>query len=136
MVTKKKNPYQKGLELEQEFAQYMKDKLEYDKVKVRKQVSGKHSIKGAEADIIGVEHDPRGEKFRKLSFFLFFGAITGIVISIIEKASEGWFVFFFAIEIVAILYGLLERRFSDKYTWVECKNWKNQCQYRKGKGLI
>ena len=70
MMAKKKSSYQKGLDFEKEFATFMKEELKYDKIKVRKQVSGKHNIKGAEADIIGVEHDNRSEWFRKGAIIL------------------------------------------------------------------
>lgn len=125
MATKKETSYKKGKEFEQEFAKFMKNKLEYDKVKLRKQVSGKHNIKGAEADIIGVEHNPKSERLRDASIYLIFIALIGFGLIIGEVISTDWVGVCVVCELGAFFYHAISRKLGDKYTWVECKNQKH-----------
>lgn len=122
--TETKSSYQKGIELEAEFAKFMKEELKYDGVKTRKQIPGKYNIKGSEADIIGVTHDPRKERFRKASIVAIVIALLGFILILTGDLSEDWFTACLIIEVAGMIYVAINRRLGDKFTWVECKNWK------------
>lgn len=122
MGRKKKTAYKKGEEFEKKFANYMLKELGYDRVKVRKSITGQENVKGTEADIIGIEHDIRGEKFRKLAIVTLIVALMGFALCLTENLSEDFLSFFAVLEGGSLLFVLLSRRFTDNYTWVECKN--------------
>src|SRR3990167_3119681 len=98
-MAKKQTTHQKGLELENKFAKYMKEKLEYD---------------------------DRAEIFRVISIITLVLSIMGSILCIAEVIPFEWVSFFLVLEIGAIIYAFLSRYFSSKYTAVECKNHENK----------
>ncbi len=134
-VTESQINYKKGADFEMEFADFMKNSLNYNSVKVRKHMPGKNT-KGAEADIIGIIHDHRGEKFRKLSLVTILFSIVGTFATVFGAFKLEMAAFFIVTSFGAILYAALGRRFSDKYTWVECKNLKSKVDYEKVSALL
>lgn len=125
-MAKKQTTHQKGLELENKFAKYMKEKLEYDEVKERIMIKGIDNSKGVEVDILGIEYDDRAEIFRVISIITLVLSIMGSILCIAEVIPFEWVSFFLVLEIGAIIYAFLSRYFSSKYTAVECKNHENK----------
>ena len=123
-IKKKKSTYEKGKEFEDKFARYMLKKLGYDKVKTKKSITGQENVKGTEADIIGIVHDPRSERFRKLAIgvlvLAFLILVAGAMELIAFNEDEMYFIIF--LEFCAVVYAIIGRKLGDKYTWVECKN--------------
>lgn len=126
----KKTTFKKGIELEKEFANFMKEELKYDNVKCRKLVSGTENIKGTEADIIGVIHNNASETFRNMAILITIMGIIGLLISIFnimpEYIGQESFIVWIVFMVIGYGYAYMSRILFDKYTWVECKNWKNK----------
>lgn len=120
----------KGKAFEQKFSIYMMTELKYDSIKRRKSMTGSESIKGSEADIIGVIYDIRGKRLKTAGLMLIGLAIL-LAICILAKLIHYDFAYFFLLFAVGgIIYVELSKKLNDKYTWVECKNRKNATDLR------
>lgn len=117
-----KTTHQKGLELENKFAKYMKEKLGYNEVKERIMIKGIDNSKGVEVDILGIKYDDRSEMFRVVSIITLIISFFGLILSATEIIPFELISFFLVLEVGAIVYAFLSRYFSAKYTAVECKN--------------
>jgi hypothetical protein len=114
--------YYKGIAFEQKFSIYMISELKYDSIKRRKSMTGNENVKGSQADIIGVKYDPRGKVYKKFAVII---GIIGVLIAILviaQKLPDECLFFYILAVIGTVIYGLLGKKFDDKYTWVECKN--------------
>ena len=126
MVTKKKTSFKKGKELEEKFAQYMKDELGYNKTRTRAHLPGKDNVKGYEADIIAQKDDEIKEYLDYgTKFLLVIGSIVMIIglgelleESINQLCKEN----FIYILIAGIALYVIDYLRKWEWAWVECKN--------------
>ncbi len=79
-----KTNFEKGIELENKFAEYMIAELGYDEIKERIMIKGIDNSKGVEIDIVGMRYDERSERFRKLAFVTLAIALLGMGVSFLE----------------------------------------------------
>ncbi len=68
-------------------------------------------------------------------FILLVIALGGIALSLLEALPEEMISLFIITEVAALIYALIGRSYSDKYTWVECKNWKTNISLDKVREL-
>jgi len=125
-MAKKQTTHEKGLELENKFAEFMKEKLEYNEVKKRIMIKGIDNSKGVEVDVLGVKYDNRSEIFRITSIITIVVAFIGVILSLTEIIPFELVYFFMVLQVGAMIYAFLSRYFSSKYTAVECKNHENK----------
>lgn len=120
--------FEKGLELENKFAEYMIAELGYDEIKERIMIKGIDNSKGVEIDIVGMQYDERSERFRRLAFVTLAIALLGMGASFleIEPFNSDMIGFFVLIEFIAVGYAIIGRMLNTKYTGVECKNHKTK----------
>lgn len=123
---KGKNSYDKGVQLENDFAKYMQDELGYDVVNTRKSVSGKENVKGVQADIIGVEYDERGERLRKAALITLGCCFSGSILGLAGLLPDSFQVLFGTLIFGSFLYVIIGRNMNNHYTWAECKNHKDK----------
>ncbi len=113
--------YAKGVAFEQRFSIYMMTELGYDKIRRRQAMTGSESIKGSEADIVGVILDPRGKKFKIAAKFCLAVCCLILIAVISELIPVESFIFYAVIIVFGIIYADISKKLVDKYTWVECK---------------
>lgn len=114
--------YFKGLVFEQKFSIYMISELKYDSVKRRKSMTGSESIKGSEADIIGIIYNRKAESIRKAGIFFMIIAIISLIGVAFELIHKDFIYFFLLFGISGFVYGIIGKKKSRQYTWVECKD--------------
>jgi len=128
------NTYDKGKELENQFAIFMKHELEWSKARVGAHMAGKSNVKGAAIDIIGERLDDKGIRFKRVFNYYFFIGACLVVFSltqiIFENTNNDWFEILLNISVVFLVLGLFCLIMSNKYNienaWVECKNLKGK----------
>jgi len=131
MTRKKKTSFKKGIELEEKFAQYMKEELEYKKTRTRAHLPGKDNVKGYEADILAEKEDKMRDLLINIGEFLGIIGIIAFIIGLLELLDQqtndflfNWGMVFF---IIAIFIGIMTHFIWHKeYAWVECKNLKSK----------
>lgn len=122
----KSKAYKKGLDFENEVANYMIEVLQYDDVQVRPRVSGKTSDRGYEIDVLAKIKDKGGIMFRKIAIFVFFISVAMFLLSVFEILDFGYIYISCLIALVSIVYVFLGKKLSAKYAWIECKNLKTK----------
>jgi len=129
-----KTTYEKGLELEQKFSEFMKEELGYNDTRIRAKIPQKHNHTGVEVDVIGRRTDERGKSFEKLAIrtcvlgvVLF---ISGFYIGVDSDWNSMLSIPLAVISLVVlsfgVLYMLLSSKFNQENAWVECKNLKGK----------
>jgi len=124
--------YDKGRELEHEFAQYMKANLRWHKVRVGAHLPGKSNRKGASIDVIGEVLDERGEKFHNIAILWLI--IAGILLASslvwafedLENGGIGLLIFAVMFAMGGIVFLLQSDKHNKRNAWVECKNLKGK----------
>jgi len=123
-MTKKQGveSYAKGIKLENEFAEHMKNSMGYDAVNTRVSVSGRENVKGVQADIIGVKYDDRSEKTRKTCIIIALVTVFISVLGVIGFLNAALMIPVVAVQIYCLYNIITSRKLHNQYTWVECKN--------------
>jgi hypothetical protein len=119
---------EKGSKLEREFANFMKDKLGYDKCLLNQKVKGKISTNEYEVDIIGKKLSEKGENMKNIGTLILIAAgivflawlfefmpISTDIILVLVVASLG----------AGVILQVAKENEYD-YTWVECKAHKTK----------
>ncbi len=134
--------YKKGLKLEELFARHMKDKLGYDKIRVRAHLPGQDNAKGTEADILARKSNDIKEMAEYLvlpslligvasALLAFFDIISDV--SIISLCSD---IIFPISAVVFIISFIVNQLLNWEWTWVECKNLKGQANINQVSKLV
>lgn len=142
MKSKKSNPdmdeqnegvsYEKGREFEKKFAQFMKDELGWDKVRVGAHMPGRDNAKGTSIDVCGERLDELGMKYRQRSTPWAWGSIVLAVFSVIWWWNDlgengiGFFIFSGTSFLASRIFIYLAELNHKKHAWVECKNLKGR----------
>lgn len=124
--------YEKGLEFEREFAQFLKSELKWTKVRVGASISGHNNPKGTSIDVIGERLDALGIRYKDISTKWLIGSgicFVGALIWYIESwMNNGLWLTIYAL--LCIMGGSIFRILSDannkQNAWVECKNLKSK----------
>lgn len=118
--------YSKGSDLENEFAQFMKEKLGWENVRVGVHLSGRVHVKGANVDIVGKRLTESGKTLKAIGIvYLIFCVIPFVIGAITPEYDFLVYVGLF-LEIVGfiILFAGINR--TTEYVLVECKNLKGK----------
>jgi hypothetical protein len=125
------NVFEKGIELEKEFCEYLKTDLGWEKARTRSQMASKFNMRGTNVDVIAERLDDRGRRLKLVSNFYFIICFVTILIGIylITNYNEnGVFIMLFGFFV--FLAGLFSLKLSEKLNkenaWVECKNLKTK----------
>lgn len=124
--------YEKGREFENHFAEFLKDGLGWEKIRVGAHMPGRNNAKGTSIDVLGERLDELGIKYKKIannwmiaSGCLLIGALTWYVQ---DWGNDGFW--FLILSLMSLLGGLIFRLLSDannkQNCWVECKNLKGK----------
>lgn len=133
-INDERSAFDKGIDLEKEFAEYVKETLGYSKIKIRFQVAAMNNKRGTNVDIMGYKLDERGKKLEKMALFYYIGMIPLLIIVFVLGFTSHWQNSFAGLLLIIVLlfaaFGLLglilSRKFSHENIWVECKNLKNK----------
>jgi hypothetical protein len=125
--------YEKGLDLEEKFAEYMRKELGYKKTRVRMNIHGSANAKGKQADVVAEKINENKEMLSSLSKY---GIVIGIILLIptmisgIVNAQLTSDLFKVGVPLVIIgalvLFLGIPNIFEDEHALVECKNLKGK----------
>ena len=124
--------YEKGREFEEQFAQFMKDELGWNKVRVGAHMTGKNNAKGTSIDILGERLDALGRKYKGISTKWIFGSVLLVICSGIwhfgNMGANGFWFFILGLlsSMGAIIFHILSITNNKQNAWVECKNLKGK----------
>ena len=126
--------FTKGIELEKEFAEYIRTELNYDKIKIRFQVKAKANSRGTNVDVIGQRVDSTGKTYRVIAFIYFLVFVIVYFYGIISYSNDsidgGLLTLLFVISSFFLVGGLIFIINSEKNNieniWTECKNLKTK----------
>ena len=136
MLTLMNNPkaisYEKGREFEEQFAKFMKKKLNWHKVRVGAAMTGRSNAKGTSIDVFGERLDEKGERYSNLankwmigSGVLFVFAVAWFIAKIGENGI-GFMILSLSLLICGVSFKLLSDAYNKQNAWVECKNLKSK----------
>ncbi len=127
-----KRAYNKGLQLEQDFAQWMQRKMGYNRTKFREFVNGKIATRPYEIDIHGIKEQAfwrlitlLGIALVVLSILMIIGELDVVryyvqdVVSLIRLKTKAAL---FIIGGIGLAIGYWGRSKHTQHAWVECKN--------------
>lgn len=124
--------YEKGRELEEQFATFMKNELRWDKVRVGAHMTGRNNAKGTSIDILAERLDAKGLRYKKrgdkgviISAIL---AVFSLVWYLKEWDGNGiWFLIFSMTVFASVcIFRILSDMHNKQHAWVECKNLKGK----------
>jgi hypothetical protein len=126
--------YEKGIELEKKFSEYVKNELEYTHIIIRHNIKQFYNDSGVNVDIIGQRLNARGRKLYKYGMILLIMVGISIIGAIIYAYVTNWVdytpVAFIScagwLELIAFISFMLSKKYNIENIWVECKNWKNE----------
>lgn len=124
--------YEKGREFEKKFANFLKEELGWDKVRVGAHMSGKSNAKGTSIDVLGERLDSVGMKYRAISNrWIWASAVLGfgaLIWFVQDWANDGfWFLILCLLSgMGATTFRLLSDINNKQNAWVECKNLKTK----------
>jgi hypothetical protein len=129
-----KSTFKKGIELEKEFAEYIREEMKYDKIKIRFQVKQANNSMGANIDIIGQRLNETGIRLKRVSkwYFImcvivvFYALLIGIMDSFYNDWTLALFISGLILEIVGLFALIISSRYNIDNIWVECKNLKTK----------
>ncbi len=129
-----KTTHQKGLELENKFAEFIKEEMGYEKTKIRFQVKQANNSRGANIDVIGQRLDKRGKLLKNLGIsymvVFFIAMFYAFIIGFTDTFDNIWFsILFFGgltMQILGIIVILISSSLNIENAWVECKNLKSK----------
>jgi uncharacterized protein YxeA len=121
--------FEKGIGLENEFCEYLKTDLSWEKARVRSQMASKFNMRGTNVDVIAERIDIRGNKLKKIGILYAIFFILLIVIALFEEDSE--------LQLLLLCFGLIFEvggafafiysvNLNKENAWVECKNLKTK----------
>jgi len=128
-----KKAYNKGLQLEKDFAIWMRKKLGYTRVMPRQFVYGKIAARPYEVDIFGIKERPLfkllefiGVLLVLLSIAMLLGEMSGLQARLETLLSKTNIKFtgavLFIVGTMGLIIGYLGSHKQSTYSWVECKN--------------
>lgn len=129
-----KTTHQKGLELEIQFAEFIKEEMGYEKTKIRFQVKQANNSRGANVDVIGQKLNENGKKLNRIGttyiIVCFFPIIFSIIIGLTDSVDNILVpVFFFGgitLNVLGIIVLIISSYLNIENAWVECKNLKTK----------
>lgn len=138
----KKTTYKKGIELEERFAQYVKEEMGYTETKIRFQVKQANNSRGANVDVIGQKLTDTGKLANTFSYVYMGIALIFIVIGIYFLTTDdlgvgGAFLLLGLIsEIIGFIFIVVNNKTRIANIWVECKNLKNKVNISQVRKMI
>lgn len=139
----KKTTYKKGIELEEKFAKYLKEKMGYTETKIRFQVKQANNSRGANIDVIGQKLSENGKTLKYagivyLILFLILFVIGIIVLNSDSNSDCGGYLIFISVvfEIFGVIGYFLGVKYSTVHIWVECKNLKNKVNINQVRKMV
>lgn len=124
--------YEKGREFEEQFAKFMKNKLDWNEVRVGAHMTGKDNAKGTTIDILGRRLDLLGIKYNNIANKWIGAASVLIILSAIwwwkHWGQHGhWFLILSLLTLLGgIIFKILSTSNNQQNAWVECKNLKGR----------
>lgn len=121
--------FDKGLELEKEFCEYLKTDLGWEKARIRSQMASKYNMRGTNVDVIAERIDERGNKLKKLGAFyiVFFLILVFVAIMTDDNETQNWLLIMAVIfELVGAFAFYYSVSLNKENAWVECKNLKTK----------
>jgi len=123
--------FEKGIELEKEFCEYLKTDLGWEKARVRSQMASKFNMRGTNVDIITQRLDDRGRRLKLVSNFYFILSAIAFLLGIyltIDDDSIGMIIMLVGVFIfLGAIFSLnLSEKLNKENAWVECKNLKTK----------
>ncbi len=123
--------YEKGHSFEDEFAQFMKRELKWEKVRVGAHMAGKANVKGSAIDVIGERLDQRGKNFSLIGIGWMLISLMSVAIALIYLIMD-WGDGFLGLLIGGLMFlggaffTYQSNIFNKENAWVECKNLKGK----------
>ena len=124
---------EKGDKLEKEFAEFMKNELQYEKYRIQKRVKGSINSKGTDVDIIAEKTNDAGRRLKNNSLIFYIISAFIFFIGFVILATDGnvglaiMFISFGLGGIGITLVLILEsKKLNVSHGWVECKNLKSK----------
>ena len=123
--------FERGIGLENEFCEYLKTDLSWEKARTRSQMASKFNMRGTNVDVVAERLDDRGRRLKLVSNFYFIICVITILIGlylIISDNENGVFIMLFGFFVfLAGLFSLnLSEKLNKENAWVECKNLKTK----------
>lgn len=124
--------YAQGREFEEQFADFLKNKLGWEKVRVGAHMTGKNNAKGTSIDVFAERLDELGIKYNSIAVKWMVASGVFVALSLIfwigEIGAHGhWF---FILSLLSLLGGaifmLLSGINNKQNAWVECKSLKSR----------
>lgn len=131
-VQEKISSFKKGIELEQEFCEYLKTNLGWEKARIRSQMSSKYNMRGTNVDVIAQRLNQKKKKWLILASFIycaFFIYLIYFGFKIIELYEfKAYLILILAVIIgyYSYLFFKMTKTNITEYGWVECKNLKEK----------
>jgi hypothetical protein len=124
----------KGRALENEFAKFMREELNWQKVRVGAHLSGGFNRKGAAIDVLAEKLDDRGVRLKKLgTIYLIFcgvlflyGILYGINVDWNDGIGEICIYIALPLEVGGLFALILSNKYNKENALVECKNLKSK----------
>jgi hypothetical protein len=136
-MSRGKKAYDKGLQLEKDFAKWMRKKLGYNRIMFRQFVNGKVATRKYEIDIYAMKEsfiwrflEIIGIVLVVMAIFMLMGELNTIeyyLSNLLRRANirlTGGMLLF--VGLVGLLVGYLGSKRKSKKAWVECKNLKGR----------
>ena len=117
---------QKNLELENEVAEFIRAELKYDDIEIRPRVSGKHSDRDYDIDVLAKINDKRRRDLRQFAFILMLFSALLIIFFLFDILETWIFDISVVTSIICLLYLSFTKKLITKYIWVKCKNLKTK----------
>ncbi len=124
--------FEKGIGLENEFCEYLKTDLGWDKARVRSQMASKYNMRGTNVDVIGQRLNNKKKKWLMLvsfiygTFFIFLLSYAYILIDIDKFKAFVFIILGFTIAYFSYSFLQMAKTNITEYAWVECKNLKGK----------
>ena len=113
--------YDKGLDLEMRFCEFMKTELGYREATIRRHVKSKVDSKGTQVDIIGERNDSRGKQLHKL-FVIYLITCAIFLAAGVYFNNTSLSLFGLLVEFAGVFAWYLSFKYKVEHAWVECKN--------------
>ena len=129
----KETIFEKGINLEKNFAEYIKKEMDYEKVKIRHQVPQANDNRSANIDVIGEKLNENWGNAKNIGVWYYVIGIVAYIVSIflylVNEIDEDVFNVVMLSVITFIIIGVLLyiiKRNNIVNIWVECKNLKGK----------
>lgn len=120
--------YEKGREFEKKFAEFLKDELGWDKVRVGAHMTGHNNAKGTSIDVFGERLDAVGIKYNKVSnnWMIASGLLGVLALAgfFLDWGDSAIWIFLFALGSMmgCCVFKIISINNHKRNAWSECKN--------------